>query len=113
MRYEVFDLLITVSIYSEVCHPHLLPSIRGPGEAIKKVRQGDIEQTNRPRISAATVLAAKKLEIEQGQCCRLLDVHSELQRRRRKVNVVERRGSATFSTNSSARATSNSSQGDF
>ena len=67
MRYKVFDLLIMVSIYSEVCHPHLLPYFGGPGEAIKKVRQGDIEQTNRPRISAAAVFAAKN-EIEQGHC---------------------------------------------
>ena len=43
----------------------------------------------------------------------LLDIHSGLQRRERKVNVVARRESATFSTNSSARATWNSSQGDF
>ena len=112
---EVFNLLITVSIYSEVCHPHLLPCFWGPGEAIKKVRQGNIERTNRPRISAAAVLATKKWNRARAMLSQkmILDIHSGLQRRRRKVNVVARRGSATFSTNSSARATWNSSQGAF
>ena len=63
MRCEVFDLLIMVSIYSEVCHPHLLPSITGPGEPVKKVRQGDIER----RISAAAVLAAINLKYSKGK----------------------------------------------
>ena len=71
-NHETCDVrYLTVLIYSEVCHPHLLPCFWGPGEAIKKVRQGDIEQTNRPRISAAAVLAAKKTwnRARAMQCC--------------------------------------------